>query len=369
MNIRTTALVALSSGLLANVISAQSLQDKLDARRDAFLEKAPESIVESQKKALRELENTGIYQRVLKVGDKAPDFTLGNPDGKKVQLSNLLKNGPVVLTWYRGGWCPYCNIALADLSEKNDAFKKLGATLVALTPELPDATAGSVKEQGLKFEVLSDLNHAVADKYGLVFTLNEDTRQRYQEKFKLEERSGKEAAKKLPLPATYVIDTDGTITYAFVDADYRRRAEPARIMDALKALKDGPTAKHLLLQFWENTWNPPYDIDLIDKNMSEDFILTSAGKDIKGRDAFKAWVKSSLEKSNGLRIENLDSFENKDGSRVVSRWIARANTGAVPDSEKASHQPFEFTGIALWAFKDGKLTHNWVERSAAKPSE
>ncbi|MBK1854090.1 redoxin domain-containing protein [Verrucomicrobiaceae bacterium 5K15] len=369
MKISTATIAAITVSLSTQFIAAQGLQDKLDARKNAFLKRAPEGIINSQKKALRELEVSGIYARVLKVGDKAPDFTLGNPDGQQVRLATLLKQGPVVLTWYRGGWCPYCNIALAELSEKNDSFKKLGATLVALTPELPDATAGSVKDHGLNFEVLSDLNHAVAEQYGLVFTLNKDTRKRYQEKFKLEERSGKEAAKKLPLPATYVIDTDGTITYAFIDADYRRRAEPARIVDALKAIKDGPSAKHLLLQFWENTWNPPYDLDLIDRNMSEDFVLTSAGKDIQGRDAFKAWVKASLEKANGLRIENLDSFENADGSRVVSRWITRANTGAVPDSDQASHQPFEFTGIALWAFEDGKLTHNWVERSASKVSE
>ncbi|MGJ8656312.1 MAG: redoxin domain-containing protein [Akkermansiaceae bacterium] len=364
MKFRTATLAAASTALFTTGTSAQSLQETLDARKNNFLKKAPEKTISSQIQALTELEASGIYHRVLKVGDKAPDFTLGNPDGKQIQLSTLLKDGPVILTWYRGGWCPYCNIALKALSDKNPEFKKHGATLVALTPELPDTTAASVKEQGLPFQVLSDLNHNVATQYGLSFELNESTRTRYQEKFKLEQRSGKEAAKKLPLPATYVIDTDGTITYAFVDADYRRRAEPSRIIDALKAIKNGPSARHLLLQFWENTWNPPYDLDLIDKNMSEDFILTTAGKDIVGRPAFKAWVKSSLDKTNGLRLQNLDCFENPEGTRVVSRWITHANSGNVPDSSTPNTHPYHFTGIALWSFKDGKLTHNWVERSA-----
>jgi len=359
-------LTILATALLTHMSSAQSLQEKLDARKNAFIKRAPEALIKSQKKSMREVVESGIYDRALKVGDKAPDFSLGNPDGEKVQLSTLLKKGPVVLTWYRGAWCPYCNIALAELSAKNDEFIAQGATLVALTPELPDTTVESVKEGGLTFEVLSDIGHKVASEYGLVFDLNADTEKRYEEKFKLNQRSGDEAKGKLPTPATYVINTDGVITYAFVDADYRRRAEPARILDALKAIKSGPTGRHLLLQFWENVWNPPYDLDLIDKSMSEDFILTSAGKDIKGREAFKQWVKASLDKAPGLRIENLDCFENADGSRVVSRWVCRADSGAVPDQETQTQKPIEFTGIAVWEFKDGKLTHNWVERSASK---
>jgi len=216
---------------------AGELQDQLDARRDAFLEKASPEIIQSQEKALAELQASGLTDQALNVGDEAPDFTLGDPGGKQVQLSDLLKEGPVVLTWYRGSWCPYCNIALASLTKHNDDFQKLGATLVALTPELPDTTAETVKEQGLPFEVLSDLDHQVAVQYGLVFKLNDDTRARYAEKFQLVERSGEKAADRLPLPATYVIGTDGVIRYAFLDADYRRRAEPEDIIAVLKKLQ------------------------------------------------------------------------------------------------------------------------------------
>ncbi|YCM46956.1 redoxin domain-containing protein (plasmid) [Verrucomicrobiaceae bacterium 227] len=351
------------AGCSLEPLLADSLQEQLDTRKNAFAEKAPAALLTSQNKALQELEASGVYDRVLKVGDKAPDFSLKNHEGNLVKLSDLLKAGPVVVTWYRGGWCPYCNIALAALTEKNEEITGLGATLVALTPERPDATAGSVKEHGLDFQVLTDENHTLAEKFGLVFPLNEDTRQRYQAKFKLEERSGKAAADRLPLPATYVISQDGTITYAFADADYRRRAEPDRIVDALRALKDGPTGPHLVQQFWENVWNPPYDLALIDKLMTEDFIITTAGKDVKGRDEFKSWVADFQKLAKGLRLENLEIFESEDGSRVVSRWIARGRNGGVLGS-KPDERPIEFTGIAIWEIRDGKLAHNWVERSA-----
>ena len=283
-------------------LTAGELQSALDARKNDFAKRAPADLIESQNRALAELETSGVYERVLKVGEKAPDFRLKNHEGELVALTEMLETGPVVLTWYRGGWCPYCNIALAALAKNNGRIRELGATLVALTPEFPDVTSDSVKEHGLGFQVLTDEDHAVAEKFGLTFSLNEETQKRYQEKFNLVERSGEKAADRLPLPATYVISPEGIITYVFADADYRRRAEPERIVDAVRAIKEGPTGRHLVLQFWENVWNPPYDLSLIDKLMTDDFTITSAGKDVTGRDDFKKWVADFQEKARGLRL-------------------------------------------------------------------
>ncbi|MDF1741136.1 MAG: redoxin domain-containing protein [Verrucomicrobiales bacterium] len=363
MPFKSLSLLLFLATFASDLHADESLQETLDARKNAFAERAAPELIESQNRALRELEVSGVYERVLKVGDEAPDFSLKNHEGEEVKLSALLKSGPVVLTWYRGGWCPYCNIALAAFAAKNDEFRALDATFVAVTPELPDATNESVKEHGLEFEVLTDQGHAVADQFGLTFPLNADTQKRYQEKFKLEERSGKDAADRLPLPATYVIAPDGIITYVFADADYRRRAEPVRVVEALRSLKDGPFGKHLVLQFWENVWNPPYDLSLIDRLMTEDFVITSAGNEVKGRDEFKKWVAAFQEKAKGLRLENLDCFASADGSRVVSRWIARGRNGGVLGTG-ADDREIEFTGIAIWEISDGKLAHNWVERSA-----
>ena len=153
-----------------------------------------------------------------------------------MKLSTVLERGPVVLTWYRGGWCPYCNIALQAWVEANPDILKRGATLVALTPELPDATAATVEEHGLPFLVLTDLNHTVAERFGLVFELDADTAGRDEEKFKLSEKNGEAAGAKLPLPATYVITPDRKIAYAFLDVDYKKRAEPAEVLKVLDGL-------------------------------------------------------------------------------------------------------------------------------------
>ncbi|MFC7339342.1 redoxin domain-containing protein [Haloferula chungangensis] len=358
---RALPLLLIAGGSL-NLV-AQGLNEALDERKTDFLERAPAKLIESQSEALRELEDSGIYEKVLKVGDKAPDFTLGNQDGVERSLSKLLEKGPLVLTWYRGAWCPYCSITLSAMAERLGDFEELGATLVALTPELPEVTQATRTEKDLGFQVLTDLNHRVAEKFGLVFPLNAETAARYEENFKLVERSGEEAADRLPLPATYVISQDGVIRYVFADADYRRRAEPSRIVDSLRALKDGPTGIHLVQQFWENTWNPPYDLELIDRLMTEDFVITSAGSDVKGRAEFKEWVRKFQQKAQGLRLENREIFASAEGDRVVSRWIARARNGGVLGTE-ADGEPIEFTGIAIWEVRDGKLAHNWVERSA-----
>ncbi|MGE9270681.1 MAG: redoxin domain-containing protein [Verrucomicrobiales bacterium] len=344
-------------------LHAQSLNEQLDARKNRFLQQASAELIKSQNRARQELESSDIYQRVLKVGDSAPDFILKNHQGHEVRLHQLLAEGPVILNWYRGAWCPYCNLTLAALAEKTPELTRYGAQFIALTPELPDVTADTVKSMDLPFQVLTDLNHEVAEAYGLRFPLNAETAARYEEKFELTTRTGPQASKSLPLPATYLISPDGIIRYAFVDADYRRRVEPNRLIDALQALQSGATGEHLVLQFWENTWNPPYDLDLIDRLMTPDFVITTAGNDISGRSEFKEWVRRFQQKAPNLRLTNQEIFTNQEGNRVTSRWLAQGENGGMLGTE-ADGQPIEFTGIAIWEIHNGKLAHNWVERSA-----
>lgn len=168
----------------------------------------------------------------LNVGAKAPDFTLTDATGTEVTLSELLTTGPVVLTWYRGGWCPHCNIALKNLQEALPTFKEVGATLVALSPELPDHSLTTSEKQALDFPVLSDVGLTVADAYGVSYTLDEATSTRYNGSFGLNKWNG-DSSNKLPLPVTYVVNQQGTITYRFIDMDIRKRAPHADILDAL----------------------------------------------------------------------------------------------------------------------------------------
>ncbi|MCL5246943.1 AhpC/TSA family protein [Cellulophaga sp. 20_2_10] len=182
------------------------------------------------------VKNSGILEKALNVGDKAHNFTLKNALNELVTLYDELKNGPVVLTWYRGGWCPYCNITLHALQEKLPEFKNEGATLLALTPELPDNSLSTSEKNNLEFAILSDLGNTIGKEYGVVYTLTDDVATVYNAGFGLNNVNG-DTSNELPLAATYVIDTNGIITYAFLDADYTVRAEPSEILAALQKLK------------------------------------------------------------------------------------------------------------------------------------
>ncbi len=212
-----------------------SLQAQLNERKAAWEEKAPEKTKQVYGKGIESLQESGILEQALNVGDTAPDFTLDNAVGEKVRLSNYLEQGAVILTWYRGGWCPYCNITLRYLQQHLSDFEAAGAKLLALTPELPDRSLSTTEKHQLEFEVLSDVGNEVARQYGLVFKLTPEVAQMYQNAFDLHAYNGDESDE-LPLAATYVIDQTGIIRYAFLDAEYRNRAEPEQILEVLSKL-------------------------------------------------------------------------------------------------------------------------------------
>ncbi len=355
------------SPIMAQSTDSPSLSEQLNEFRAGFTERVSQEIQDLFQDGIDSVADMGIYERVKKTGDTAPDFTLSNHKGEEVSLAGKLEKGPVILTWYRGGWCPYCNIQLAALQQKLPEIQELGATLIALSPELPDHAMATQMENELGFEVLSDIGSKVADSYGLVFKMTEGVAAVMHEKFDTIERNGDDSDT-LPLAASYVIAPSGEILYAFTDADYRERAEPERLVDALKVWKSGPDARHSLLQFWEGVWNPPYDIDLVDRLMTEDFVITSAGVDTEGRDAFKDWIRGFQSKVGDLRITNQDVFVSELGDRVVSRWEVRGKNLGMFGTEKTK-EPISFTGIAVWEWRDGKLAHNWVERSAYELSK
>lgn len=204
----------------------------LKARLDEWSATAPDHIKIAYQGGLDAVEESGIVNTAISLGDKAPDFILQNAQGKETSLYETLKKGPVILTWYRGGWCPYCNITLRYLQQSLPAFKAKGARLIALTPELPDNSLSTTEKHQLAFEVLSDINNKVAEKYGIVFKLTPEVAELYNKAFGLDEHNGNKSHE-LPLAATYVIDQNGEIKYSFLDIDYRNRAEPADILAAL----------------------------------------------------------------------------------------------------------------------------------------
>ncbi|NEP50523.1 MAG: AhpC/TSA family protein [Moorea sp. SIO3C2] len=196
----------------------------------------PEEVKAIMAKAGEDLANSGIVDNSLNVGDKAPNFTLPNAVGKLVELQDLLATGAVVISFYRGQWCPYCNLELRALQEFLPEIQQLGATLVAISPQTPDNSLSTTEKNHLTFEVLSDVGNKIAKEFGLVFTVPEELRPVYQSfGIDLPAHNGDETFE-LPIAATYVINSDGTITDAFVDLDYTKRLDPEEILRALQTL-------------------------------------------------------------------------------------------------------------------------------------
>jgi peroxiredoxin len=216
--------------------NTNSLQATLDHAKNAWEAKAPEKIKEIYAEGITDVTRQNVIAKAKNNGDNAPNFTLKNATGKEVQLNDYLKKGPVVLTWYRGGWCPYCNMTLHYLQEQLLNIQLKGANLLALTPELPDKSISTTAKHQLKFEVLSDIGNKVAKEYGIVFKLTDAVAASYQKGFDLHAFNGDESDE-LPLAATYVIDQNGAIVYTFLDAEYRNRAEAKDILAALDSIK------------------------------------------------------------------------------------------------------------------------------------
>ena len=214
-----------------------SLQETLDNAKNAWEAKAPDQIKEIYADGIADVVRQNLIATAKKNDDIAPDFILTNAIGKEVQLNDYLNKGPVVLTWYRGGWCPYCNMTLHYLQEQLPTIQLKGASLLALTPELPDKSMSTAEKHQLEFEVLSDVGNKVAKEYGIVFKLTDAVADSYQKGFDLHGYNGDDSDE-LPLAATYVINQDGKIVYTFLDAEYRNRAEATEIFKALDTLQE-----------------------------------------------------------------------------------------------------------------------------------
>lgn len=190
-------------------------------------------------RALAALQESGAADQALNVGDTAPDFELPNALGETVQLFDLLRSGPVILSFYRGQWCPFCNLELRALQAAMGDIEEAGATLVAVSPNTPDTSLTTVEKHSLTFPVLSDHDSLVAKQFNLVYEMTRENIENYASKGRdIPEYNGTDKWE-LPIPATYVIDTDRVIRYAYVDFNHRRRAEPAEVVAAAAGLTAG----------------------------------------------------------------------------------------------------------------------------------
>jgi len=216
-----------------------SLQSRLDAFKVDFEAGKPpynvsRPVIEAMHRATAELIASGAADRALKAGDRAPSFALKDPEGTLVQSAELLRQGPLIVSFYRGVWCPYCNMELQALEALRPEFERLGARLVAISPQTPANSRKSVRQNGLSFPILSDAGGEVGAAFGLRFTLPDYLIEVYKGLKNDLPAFNDDPGWTLPMPARYVIGQDGTILYAEVNPDYTRRPEAEDMLPVLQ---------------------------------------------------------------------------------------------------------------------------------------
>ena len=211
-----------------------SLTDQLAEYRAGWYQRVPAERQAIMQRHIDQLRSGTIARTMLKVGDRAPAIVLGNAKGATVDVATLLEKGPVIVTFYRGGWCPFCNLELKAYQQILPKIVAAGASLVAISPEKPDDALSTAEKNALGFEVLSDVGQSVGRAFGLVYEFTEELKNAYHG-FNLDipTRNGTPGEWALPVSATYVIDRGGSIIYAHTDVDYRGRADPRDVLEVL----------------------------------------------------------------------------------------------------------------------------------------
>lgn len=210
-----------------------NLSQKLQSYREESLSKKTEEDKTTMLETAENLKRLEIEKNALKEGDKIPEFQLKNATGDTIKIYDVLSQGPIIINFYRGAWCPYCNLEIAAYQEILPEITKRGAQLIAISPEVPDITMTLKEKHALEFEILSDTDNAVAKQFGLVFQLEDKLVALYKKMGIDLVKSQENENSELPIPATYVVNTDGVIKLAYLNSDYTKRLEP---MDAVAAL-------------------------------------------------------------------------------------------------------------------------------------
>jgi peroxiredoxin len=208
------------------------LRDQLKAERGTM----SDEVRLAYEAMVRELRRTGFIDQALQVGDRFPDLMLPNAEGELVSIGGLLQRGPLVVTFFRGEWCPYCRITLDSLAAALPEFQAAGAALVAITPETGGRALLAKRNHHAGFEVLCDVDCGVGLSCGVVFRAPEPYRLLLLKYGTGLAESHGNPAWFLPVPATFIIDRAGVVRWRFVTVDFTERAEPAAILAALHAL-------------------------------------------------------------------------------------------------------------------------------------
>lgn len=203
-------------------IASKNLQDQV---HDGFIE---------------DIRHSGKLASVPRLGDVAPSFVLPDEENNMVSSEELLKKGPLIISFYRGDWCAFCNLELRTLQKSLAEFRRFGASLVGISPQRLAYSHMTADRRNIQYQVLSDKGNVIANDYGLMFTMPDEIVNAYNAfGIDIAMINDNASSVEVPVPATFVVNTNGRISYRFVDADYTKRAEPAAIIANLMSIK-GP---------------------------------------------------------------------------------------------------------------------------------
>jgi peroxiredoxin len=225
-------------------LASLGLNDQLRLMKESMAPKVSHEAGKVMSDSIEGLRKSNLTKNALAVGQIMPNFSLPNAHGEIVSLGALLEKGPLIVTFYRGGWCPYCNLQLHSYQQHLAEFRNKGANLVAITPEKPDLTLLMGENKKLEFEILTDKGNSFAKKLGLVFGVSGDLKTIYKQFGVDLEKSQGNLDWQLPVPATYVVSKEGKIIYAFLDVDYTKRADPKELIKTLERQKSAGMGRH-----------------------------------------------------------------------------------------------------------------------------
>jgi peroxiredoxin len=221
-----------------------SLSDELEIRKSEFIDVAPQDFQEIMFDRMKAMAESEILDLAVKKGEIAPDFCLPDSNGNMVSSVDLRAKGPLVVIFFRGNWCPYCDATLRMVRKYTPHFKARGATVVAISPQTVEESAKIVKDAGLNFPVLSDINSEYAQLCNIAYVLDDVLRPIFEQLGVNIAETNADDSYILPIPATYVIQTDGRVAYSFLETDFTKRAEPVDVLNALPRLQ---VSRHRLL--------------------------------------------------------------------------------------------------------------------------
>ncbi|MEM7715455.1 MAG: peroxiredoxin-like family protein [Cyanobacteria bacterium P01_A01_bin.68] len=208
-------------------LARRNLEENLSAETLEAIDNVTEEVISS-----------GIAHQSLKVGDMIPDFALPNHNGELIEIKQIFKRGATIISFYRGTWCPFCNLELKALEQALPAISMLGGTVVTISPQTFVKSPQSIEEKKLNFEMLIDKRNQVARQFNIVFKIPKKSRSYYRSIGIYLPKYNGDASFELPIPATFIVNQDGKINYAYVEPDHTQRLDPVEIITNIRRMNN-----------------------------------------------------------------------------------------------------------------------------------